>query len=177
MDYCGDTHPDGNYFRLGLSDSLLDLTSQRVALAFTTEFCCDNHNDGFDLNKYFPGPILTSSPPKPAPEKKKRSKYRPMNQRTELAAQIMTWWRIAHSDDPIFRSWAQDWILPDSSIILLARANSGDFATPNDITKFLQENNDWHDSWANEIHTIIHDYDILINTNKRQRRPRTAPAN
>ena len=89
-----------------------------------------------------------------------------MNQRTELAAQIMTWRRIAHSDDPIFCSWPRDWILPNSSIILLVCANSGDFATPNDITKFLHENNDWHDSWANKIYTIIHDYDILINTNK-----------
>lgn len=98
-----------------------------------------------------------------------------MNQRTELAAQIMTWRRIAHSDDPVFRSWPRDWILPDSSIILLARANPGDFATPNDIAKFLHENNDWHDSWANEIHAIIRDYDILINMNKPKRRRRTAP--
>ena len=99
-------------------------------------------------------------------EKKKRSKYRPMVQRDGLAARLRTWTTISHSDDPVFRSWPQDWILPDESINLLARAKAGDFATPRDITTFLHENNDWHDSWADEIHSIICDYNMLIITSK-----------
>jgi hypothetical protein len=99
-----------------------------------------------------------------------------MNQRTEVTSQLATWRRIAHSDDPVFRSWPQDWIISDASIILLARAKPGDFTTPNDITKFLHENNDWHDSWADEIHTIISDYDILTNSSKPKGRRRTALA-
>jgi hypothetical protein len=145
-----------------------------LRLAFTTEFCCDNHNNGFDLTKYFPGRI--GPPPKPAAEKKKRSRYRPMDQRTELAAQLFTWRKIIHSDDPVFRSWPQDWIISDSNIVLLARAKAGDFMMPNDITNFLHENNDWQDSWADKIHAIISDYDILTNSSKPKGRRRTAPA-
>lgn len=99
-----------------------------------------------------------------------------MDQRTELAAQLFTWRKITHSDDPVFRSWPQDWIITNSNIILLARAKARDFMMPNDITNFLHENNDWHDSWANEIHAIISDYDILTNSSKPKRRRKTAPA-
>ena len=145
-----------------------------TSLAFTTEFCCDNHNNGFDLTKYFPGRI--GPPPKPPAEKKKRFRYRPKDQCTELAAQLSAWRRIAHSDDPVFRSWPQDWIISDSAVVLLARAKAGDFTTPNDITKFLHENGDWHDSWADEIHTIISDYNILVNSRQLTSRGRKALA-
>ena len=107
-------------------------------------------------------------------EKKKRFRYRPMDQRTELAAQLSTWRRIAHSDDPVFQSWPQDWIVSDSAIVLLARVKAGDFTTPDDITKFLHENGDWHDSWADEIHMIISDYDILVNSRQLTSRARKA---
>jgi hypothetical protein len=145
-----------------------------LALEFTTEFCCDNHNNGFDLTKYFPGRI--GPPPKPPVEKKKRSRYRPMDQRTELAARLFTWRRIAHSDDPVFRSWPQDWIISDSAIVLLARAKARDFTTPNDITTFLHENSDWHNSWADEIHTIISDYNNTVNSRKPKSRRKALTA-
>jgi hypothetical protein len=89
-----------------------------------------------------------------------------MDQRTQVTSQLTTWRRIAHSDDPVFWSWPQDWIISNASIILLACAKPGDFTTPNDITKFLHGNDDWHDSLADEIHTIISDYDILTNSSK-----------
>lgn len=144
-----------------------------TALAFTADFCCDNHKDGFDLTKYFPGPILPSL--KPPLEKKKRSKYRPMDQRTEVTSQLTTWRRKAHSDDPVFRSWPQDWIISNASIILLAPAKPRDFTTPNDITKFLHENEDWHDSWADEIYTIVSNYNIT-HSSKLKGRQRTVLA-
>jgi hypothetical protein len=62
------------------------------ALDFTTDFCCDNHNNGFDLTKYFPGSITPL--PKLPSEKKKQSKYCPMDQRAGVASQLTTWRKL-----------------------------------------------------------------------------------
>jgi hypothetical protein len=92
-----------------------------------------------------------------------------------VTSQLTTWRRKAHSDDPVFRSWPQDWIISNASIVLLAHAKPRDFATPNNITKFLYEDEDWHDSWADEIYTIISDYDNT-HSSKLKGQQRTALA-
>jgi hypothetical protein len=45
-----------------------------------------------------------------------------------------------------------------------------------DVTAFLHENKDWHDSWADEIHAIIYDYDLLIKSNKSKAQQQMALA-
>jgi hypothetical protein len=97
-----------------------------------------------------------------------------MDQHTELAARLLSWRKIAHSDDPVFQSWPQDWIISDSNIVFLAHVKAKDFTTPNNITNFLHENDDWHDSWADEIHSIISDYDVLINSGRPKGQQRVA---
>jgi hypothetical protein len=60
MDYSGDTHLEGNKVFICIPLVLSDTTVSMVAaLTFMTEFCCDHQKNGFELGKYFPGPILT----------------------------------------------------------------------------------------------------------------------
>jgi len=92
----------------------------------------------------------------------------------------MTWRRIAHSDDPVFRSWPRDWILPDSSIILTGLARNPRRLCNTQWYHKILAREQWLARFVGEtkFHAIIRDYNILTNMNTtKKRRQRTAPAN
>lgn len=56
--YNNDTYPKHEFLNVkGIHTDLNEL-----GLDFTGPFCCDRHNNGFDLQKFLPRPLLHSSP-------------------------------------------------------------------------------------------------------------------
>ncbi|KAF7976463.1 hypothetical protein HWV62_6719 [Athelia sp. TMB] len=121
----------------------------------------EDWDDGFRLQDYFQGPILTAPRPK-VQVWKPRAKYWPVAEREELMKRLITWARITHLDDPVHSQWPRDWILPDTSAKLLAREVAGSVDSPSKISALLEENKDWEDNWAALFLSVVTQYDAEL---------------
>ncbi|KAJ7280832.1 P-loop containing nucleoside triphosphate hydrolase protein [Mycena rebaudengoi] len=134
-----------------------------TAVTFTTAWCCDNcPEDGFDLALYLGAPVLTSDwePELPPVAKTPRRRYRKVACRPALVDSLTDWRSRFHSFDPICRDFPIEYILEDTSIALLARESPGSLQVPSDVTSFLGETQEWHNSYALEILTVLLQYDM-----------------
>ncbi|KAF8143438.1 P-loop containing nucleoside triphosphate hydrolase protein [Mycena galopus ATCC 62051] len=135
------------------------------------QWCCDNDTDEFDLSHYLLSPILSdvqSSDSMP-PVKTPRKKYRPVLNREPIVSALEEWRSAAHTRDPVARNFPPSYILDDNSIAQLARAVSGSFRIPNDISDFLGETPEWHSRYALKIVTIVRQHDLTVLPARRRR--------
>lgn len=96
-EYLHDKSPDGKILSLLYPRMLTSFK----ALQYSSPFCCDCHNDGFNLQDFLPGPIyrpkqLDSS----SKRKPNREKYHvPKAQHILLQQYLEDWHRIEHEAD------------------------------------------------------------------------------
>ncbi|KAJ7129944.1 hypothetical protein C8R46DRAFT_925038 [Mycena filopes] len=150
-----------------------DNTSQ--ALDFTTKWCCDNHDDGFDLAFYLPSlrPQLSddSDSELEQPPKRPRKRYRTVALREPLVSELEEWRQKVHTSDPVAKDFPIGYILDDKAISLLARELPGAFRIPADITAFLEETPEWHSLYALDVLGTIrlHDADPHVSSSESDR--------
>lgn len=140
-----------------------------LALEYTGRWCCDNccDRDGakFDIKYYTVGPHLAEQLLQPQPqEKPKRTSIRgrPTKDRPALIKLLQDWRKVVHSDDPVSSFFPIGFILEDWSINSLAKAPRRSVDSPAKITSLLGETEEWAETWAEGIYSLIAAYDSEI---------------
>ncbi|PBK80023.1 hypothetical protein ARMGADRAFT_950092, partial [Armillaria gallica] len=119
-------------------------------LDFTGPFCCDRHNNGFDLQNFLPGPLLRSSPTAaPAP----------------LSGQ-----KRPQPDVPNRSTKAQ-------KLLCLARVAPSLITAPLSLLSILEETTDWMDEWGKKLYDVIFDFNCHYPEDQPPPPKRTRKAN
>jgi hypothetical protein len=125
------------------------------ALDFVTQFCCDRHNDGFELCSFFPGEVFTGLELGEKKATRRREKKRIVKHRAALENLLRTWRSEAHQNDPLRTLRSVTWIIDDDKIKTLAALLPSKLQNPLDITQALEETEEWSNEWAQAIFNVI----------------------
>jgi hypothetical protein len=120
----------------------------------------------FNLSYWLPGLSLSVSDDseEETPAKKVRKRYRPVPARESLELALNAWRDSTHAGDPVMKMFSKSYILPDVSIVLLARELPIRLRILAQITSFLEETPEWHARYALDILTVICLYDTELST-------------
>lgn len=81
------------------------LTSLKLVVDFMNHFCCDRHNDDFNLADYFPGTLDTTDVfvfiDQAMSVATPRPKFHPVKEREPLRANLYAWRSCMHRNDPL----------------------------------------------------------------------------
>ncbi|KDR79157.1 hypothetical protein GALMADRAFT_63303 [Galerina marginata CBS 339.88] len=132
-----------------------------TAVKYTSQFCCDRHDDGFDLQLFLPGTLY-----KITGEKRKAdsladgpsTKLRPKADRIILDNKIIEWLKSEIEQDPIGRPYYH--ILSDDQKKTLVRISSKDLQSSSTITNALDETEEWATQWASKLFVLIFEHDL-----------------
>jgi hypothetical protein len=123
------------------------------AIDFTNDFCCDRHDNGFDLAGFFPGKFSieneilfinqTSNATRP--------KYRPVKEREPLKAMLYAWRSRAHQNDPLRGVRQISWILSDADIELICKTPRKNLKNVVHLKTLLGASSDWIHEWGQKI--------------------------
>jgi hypothetical protein len=155
---------------MGLQQVYLDLVSGRVltskyspAIDFTNWFCCDRHDDGFELVKFFPGRFLASEAlvfvDQTVNATTLRPKYRPVKEREPLKATLYAWRSHAHRNDPLRGVRQISWILTDADIEVLCKTPRMSLANVDQLKTLLGASSDWIYEWGQKVVNEVCSFD------------------
>ncbi|KAJ7744501.1 P-loop containing nucleoside triphosphate hydrolase protein [Mycena maculata] len=94
-----------------------------TAITYSGRWCCDNHDDDFDISAFLPGPLPqpeTSDSDAAPKRRRRRRRYRPVPLRQPLMSALEEWRQQVHASDPVAKDFPQSYILDSQSIVLLA---------------------------------------------------------
>lgn len=135
-----------------------------IALDFAGEWCCDRHpGGGFNLASYFPGQFYTEEDCINVVKKRKstpKRQNRPTIQRPLLQRHLRAWRTEAHAIDPLRSVRPSSFILDDKSIVILSRIRCDKVTCVLDITRALEETEEWAEEFGTQIHHVIIAYDF-----------------
>ncbi|KAF8150858.1 P-loop containing nucleoside triphosphate hydrolase protein [Crassisporium funariophilum] len=139
-------------------------------LAMGNQFCCDRHNDGFDLQVFLPGILY-----KITGEKRKAdtqadgpsAKLRTKADRMTLDGKIIEWLKNETAQDPIGRPYYH--ILSDNQKKTLVRIAAKDLHSPSTITTALDETDKWGTQWASKLFRLIFEHDMATKAASKAR--------
>jgi hypothetical protein len=94
--------------------------------------------------------------------KVKRRTYRKVDLRNELERRLRNWRKVVRSDDPVFQSFPDHFLLTDDSIVVLAQAKPADLANEDDVVTLLEESDEWKNDFAAEVFSVIDEYNIEL---------------
>ncbi|KAJ7663217.1 P-loop containing nucleoside triphosphate hydrolase protein [Mycena polygramma] len=147
------------------------------ALAFTSRTCCDNDDPLFNLSLWLPGFAASvrddSDSDEEIPPKKVRKRYRPVAARDSLEVALRAWRERTHAGDPVMKMFPKSYILPEASIVLLARELPSRLRIPGEITAFLDETADWHARYSLDILSVIRSYDTQLDVESSSSDPQS----
>jgi hypothetical protein len=119
---------------------------------FTTQFCCDRHDNGFDLADFFPGKIRTENSiqfvNQTATAAASRPKYRPVKEREPLKAALYAWRSRAHQQDPLRGVRQISWILTDADIEIICKTPRTSLENMDQLKTLLGVSADWIVEWG-----------------------------
>ncbi|KAF8221223.1 hypothetical protein L208DRAFT_1329412, partial [Tricholoma matsutake] len=162
-DYLGDKTPSDN-----LSSYTLNSTT---ALHYETMFCCDDHNDGFVLANFLPGPLFSEKPPIGSSKRKKGPcvTYQKIVNWPALDSHVIEWLQNVNSNDLLHGIQMMYNILSFLQRLDLVHAHSRTIQSPQDITKLLEETEEWSNEWAEPLFLMISQYDKDIGSGNRKK--------
>jgi hypothetical protein len=162
--YLGDLTEDGECLYFYLHYQVIYIfTLFSLALKFTTRFCCDRHENGFDLADFLPGSIYTQeafdmehTQPKPTA---KRNKYRPVKDREEVTLQLRFWRRKEHTQHPLKAVFPEWRILTDKDIDAITLLKPSNMTSVDDLIQCLPHHptNEWVATWGHKLFNFMSD--------------------
>jgi hypothetical protein len=180
-DYFCDTSRTGKCIHL-LIPRVLISPACNIALEFNGPYCCDRHNDGFNLQDYLPGPLhlhaadaqIIILPPPPPPA---RNQYRSTASQAVLIPLLTDWRRTEHMNDPLRAVCPEFEILSDTELKLVARwkPNSITLSGSDKIAAELKQTKEWQEVWGTKLFRVLFEFD-LENPVAVQRPKRKTPA-
>ncbi|KAJ7724305.1 P-loop containing nucleoside triphosphate hydrolase protein [Mycena maculata] len=140
-----------------------------LALNFTCRWCCDGHpSNGFSLSELFLGPIYEGEDVRTA-TKRKRNKYRPVKQRPKLVELLTEWVTEVHQKDELRFVRPPSFILDDTGIKELSRANSPIISSFKSVTYLLRQSEEWETLYAQALFELIKSYDGTLPVKRRKK--------
>lgn len=120
-----------------------------------TPFCCDQHNDGFNLQAYLPSNLFTQEITiiTVDPRTQTQNTYRPPGERHALDEKLIAWINTEVSQDELCRAPYD--ILSDANREKLVKATFNSINSMAAISQLLSETAEWEDEWAHKIHKQI----------------------
>ncbi|KAF9486495.1 P-loop containing nucleoside triphosphate hydrolase protein [Pholiota conissans] len=171
------------------ADYLNDQTA--AAMEYTGPFCCDRHNDGFDLQAFLPGilfrgntSVVNDEVPPPATTSgemtmtrtiKKKNRSKP--ERLLLEPHLIEWLDIQVANDPAKRP-AYEILSTEQTKTLLSIA-SKDITSASAIVEALDETDEWMAQWGDGLFRLIFEFDMQIQSSKaaqKRNKPRAKRA-
>jgi hypothetical protein len=92
----------------------------------------------------------------------KRRTYRKVAHRDELERRLRNWRRVVRSDDPVFRSFPDLFLLSDDAITSLAKAKPADLSNEDTVVTHLEESDEWKEDFAAEVFSVIDEYNMEL---------------
>ncbi|KAJ7598279.1 P-loop containing nucleoside triphosphate hydrolase protein [Mycena floridula] len=135
------------FFAEYLNDTSVD------RLSYVTDHCCDAHNDGFDLQKFLPGPLYV--PVAEEAIKKVKSRKRPLKQQEILQVIVTKWLHESYSNNRHFGRQIYH-ILTHGQIKALVAVPVGDLATKEAL---LGQSSAWEELWGDSLMAVIVGHD------------------
>ncbi|KAF8124050.1 P-loop containing nucleoside triphosphate hydrolase protein [Boletus edulis] len=132
------------------------------ALSYSARWCCDRHNNSFNLQSFFHGEVHTSDAEVSAAGttmKRKRTQLRAMAERQSLLDTLVSWRERAHAEDPYRGVWPAARLLNNNGLELLSKTHPNDITSPSDLVALLQESDEWGSEYSTEIFAIIKQFD------------------
>ncbi|KAF9537104.1 hypothetical protein CPC08DRAFT_651860, partial [Agrocybe pediades] len=137
------------------------------AMQFTTQFCCDRHDDGFSLEAELPGFLYCGAVEESATEGRSvQNRYRPKYERPALDRLLIDWVERMAEEDKTLRAPYD--ILSHMQRDKIQRVAFKNISSPSRIREILNETEEWEAEWASQIYQIIRDYEPV-----RTRKPVT----
>ena len=149
---------------MGLQKVCIDLLPGRMlaskyppAINFTNSFCCDRHDNGFDLVHFFPGKFLASDAlvlsfvDQTVNATTSRPKYRPVKEREPLKATLYAWRSHSHQNDPLHGVRQISWILTDTDIEVICKTPRTSLANVDQLKTLLGASSDWVHEWGQKV--------------------------
>ena len=96
--------------------------------------------------------------PLPAPTKRKRTSYRPTNERPELEALLIEWRTEMHRTFTLRAFRPPSFILDSAAIKKLTMARASSITSAASITELLKQSPEWEYMWAEKLFMLISDY-------------------
>ena len=131
-----------------------------IALHYTGRWCCDSFVHGantFSLERLFLGVVYTEQPLR-APAKRKRTSYRPTNERPELEARLIEWRTDMHRNFTLRAFRPPTFILDSTAIKKLTMARASSITSAASITELLKQSPEWEHMWAEKLFKLISNY-------------------
>ncbi|KAF8169076.1 P-loop containing nucleoside triphosphate hydrolase protein, partial [Pholiota molesta] len=111
------------------------------ALEYLHRFCCDRHNNGFNLQEFLPGKIfMNESPAEETKAPRVVTTYRPKTDRAALEKKVIEWMDFQAVNDPGKR--------------------------PAAIVDALDETDEWKQRWSQQLYDLIFEFDLALTTSK-----------
>jgi len=125
------------------------------AVKYTSEFCCDRHDDGFNLQLFLPGMLYKMTREKwkaDSQADRTSAMLRPKADQIILDNKIIEWLKGETAQDPIGRLYYH--ILSDDQKKSLVRIASKDLQSSSTITE------EWGTQWAGKLFCLIFEHDM-----------------
>jgi hypothetical protein len=126
-----------------------------LAIDFTNRFCCDRHDNGFDLAEFFPGKLQGENTflfvNQTAGAAASRPRYRPVKEREPLKSMLYTWRSRAHQEDSLRGVRQISWILTDSDIEIICKTPRASLKNVDQLKILLGASSDWITEWGQKV--------------------------
>ena len=132
---------------------------------YTSEFCCDQHDDGFNLQFFLPGTLYRITGEKRKADSQAdgtSAKLWPKADQIILDNKIIECLKGETTQDPI--SCPYHHILSDDQKKTLIQIASKDLQSSSTITEALKETEEWGTQWAGKLFHLILEHDMATNT-------------
>jgi hypothetical protein len=124
------------------------------AIEFTNRFCCDRHDNGFELVDFFPGKLQTENPTvfiNLTAGMASRTRYRPVKEREPLKALLYAWRSREHQSDPLRGVRQISWILADADIETICKIPRTSLENIEQLKSLLGSSSDWLEEWGQKV--------------------------
>lgn len=138
-----------------------------LAIDYTTPFCCDRHNDGFNIEDYLPGKLYQGPPSAEAKEPSQAAKARAKAEREHLEDKVIDWVYAQAASDLDNRPTYEILSLEKTKILL--RIESKDVTSARAIMEAIDETEEWLEEYGQSLYNVLFEFDLQL----KKKKPRT----
>jgi hypothetical protein len=138
----------------------------QLATSFTNQFCCDKHDNGFDLANFFPGRFQMAETfvfvDQAVNAASSRAKYCPKKEREPLKTTLYSWRAQAHQNDLLRGVRQVSWILSDTDIEAICKAPQKSLTNVDQLKTLLGASADWVDEWGHKCDELGSPHHVTV---------------
>lgn len=144
-------------------------------MQFVTDYCCDRHENGFELQAFLPGTLFLNDTPLDFHKSTSQATTVPKRsnaQKKELTKCLKSWCLTTHKNSKLTSVRPAYYILSDVEVKTLIGPVARTLDSIDAVTNILQQSTEWKTHWANGILGIIQDYNRMLSAIKKKQTTR-----